>query len=226
MKYLRVAAVSLLLTSCGGQTNNDSKNTADTIQQDSSNINAGGSLKYDDSREDLKYELNDTLKISKSFYFSENKAKDIFQLTIYPGLINNSKSDFKIITSEGVVIYEQVFDSFYFTRGVFVPDSVPTAEQGSYDQYLKKYKMSLTQKQYDRHIKKRIDHFFDGTFVTKEVLEQLNGWDDVDKTVLKEILSDTTIVVADIACYDCDEGGSMIYFSRTKKKIETLVSHD
>lgn len=220
MKYLFVALINLLLIGCGGQKNNESKNTVDAIQQDGSN--ASGILKYDDTREDLKYKFEDTLRISKSFYFTNHETKDNFQLTIYPGLIKKSKSDFKIISNEGRIIYEQEFDSFYFIRGIFVPDSVPSGGQESYDRYLKEYSSSLTHNQYDQYVKKKIDIFFDHFFVSKEVINEVRQWDDVDKN----LLLDTTIVLIDVPCFDCDEGGMMYYYSKERKKILTLVSHD
>lgn len=43
---------------------------------------------------------------------------------------------------------------------------------------------------------------------------------------MTEVMADTTIVVADIACFDCDEGGQMAFYSKKKKGVETVLSDD
>ena len=50
--------------------------------------------RYDERRENLKLSVADTLKKTASNFFSNKKLKDLFVLTIEPGMVKESKSSF------------------------------------------------------------------------------------------------------------------------------------
>lgn len=184
---------------------------------------------YDSRRENLKLSVSDTIKSSKSFLFSNSKSQDLFQLTINPGLVKNSKSLLQIITSDKKVIFSVTFDTFYFIRGIFDPDSIPPGGQEVYEKYLKDYWQSLTQKQYDNYFKSSINDFFNDLIFMDRApfLEIIESDNDVeDKDFLKEIKADPTIRLVNITCFDCDEGGSVIGYSKKKEKVLTIYNHD
>jgi hypothetical protein len=230
-KLYLILSLSLLTFGCGGQRTDEAGTSSDTTtSRDNDQDNAGQvdqKVYYDSARENLKFKIPDTLRSSKSFYFSNRQTKDLFLLTINPGLINKSKSELKIVTVPGRVIYTQVFDSYYFIHGIFLPDSIPSGGQEVYDRYLIKYRKSLTQNQYASYVKKEIDNFYDAIyFIKRDKLRNLAKWGDANKDAVTEVLGDTTIIVTDITCFDCDEGGEMIFYSKKKGGIESLMTHD
>lgn len=222
---LLVSAALLVMSACNQkpaaqkQSSNVADSTADTTK-----------VKYDDSREDLKLAIADTIKRTALFSFSDPQAKDTFCLMIEPGLVKKSKASLQIITAGGRVIYTQRFDAVYFIQGIFEPDSVPkTGGQEAYDKYMVDYRKSITPRQYEQYFRKNIDSFFNTIYpITRSSRESPKDWegDDVDKAVLQEYLHDTTLRAFDISCYDCYEGGTVVVYSRKHKMAVKLLEHD
>jgi len=166
---------------------------------------------YDSSRENLKLSVPDTLKSSQSFLFSNSKSPDVFQLTINPGLVKNSKSLLQIRTSDKRVIFSVTFDTFYFIQEIF-EQGVPSGGQEVYTKFFEK---SIN------------DFFKDFRFIDRAQFVEMNKSGDViDKDFLNEIKSDPTIRLVNITCFDCDEGGSIVGYSKKKQKVLTILSHD
>ena len=241
--YLSLVCVSLIALSCG----NSNKKTTDTKDSTVTNINnqtkiidksekikediikdKNDMVIYDSNRENLKLSFSDTIKLSKSYFFSNTKSKDLFLLTIKPGFVKKSKAELKIIRADNKVIYVDSFDAFYFIKGIFEPDTISTDGQEAYEKYMEEYWKSLTPKQYDSYFKKSVKKFFDAiTFINRAKIKELNLWNDItNKDFLNEIIADPTIKLIDIICFDCDEGGSIICYSRKQGKVVTLLEHD
>jgi len=173
--------------------------------------------------------VSDTIKSSKSFSFSNSESKVLFQLTINPGLVKNSKSLFQIINSDKKVIFSVTFDTFYFIRGIFEPDKIPSGGQEVYEKYLKDYWQSLTLEQYEIYLKNSIKNFFKEILFLDRIqfIKMNESGDDVeDKDFLNEIKEDPTIRLVNITCFDCDEGGSIIGYSKKKERVLTILNHD
>ena len=184
---------------------------------------------YDSRRENLKLSVSDTIKSSKSLLFSNSKSKDLFQLTINPGLVKNSKSLLQIITSDKEVIFSVTFDTFYFIRGIFEPNTIPSGGREVHEKYLKDYWQSLTLEQYETYLKNSIKNLFkEILFIDRVQFIKMNesGNDVEDKDFLNEIKADSTIRLVNITCFDCDEGGSIIGYSKKKEKVLTILNHD
>ena len=184
---------------------------------------------YDSRRENLKLSVSDTIKSSKSLLFSNSKSKDLFQLTINPGLVKNSKSLLQIITSDKKVIFSVTFDTFYFIRGIFEPNTMPSGGREVHEKYLKDYWQSLTLDQYETYLKNSVKNFFkEILFIDRAQFIKMNesGNDVEDKDFLNEIKADSTIRLVNITCFDCDEGGSIIGYSKKKEKVLTILNHD
>jgi len=184
---------------------------------------------YDSRRENLKLSVSDTIKSSMSFLFSNSKSKDLFQLTINPGLVKNSKSLLQIITSDKKVIFSVTFDTFYFIRGIFEPNTMPSGGREVHEKYLKDYWQSLTLDQYETYLKNSVKNFFkEILFIDRAQFIKMNGSgnDIEDKDFLNEIKADSTIRLVNITCFDCDEGGSIIGYSKKKEKVLTILNHD
>lgn len=184
---------------------------------------------YDSRRENLKLSVPDTIISSKPFLFSSSKSQDLFQLTINPGLVKNSKSILQIITPDKKIIFSLTFDTYYFIREIFYPDSVPSGGQVVYEKYMDDYCQSLTPRQYEAYFNNSVKSFFDDIlFIDRtQFIKMVEGKDDVeDKDFLNEIKVDPTIRLVNITCFDCDEGGSVMGYSKKKKKVLTILNHD
>ena len=183
-----------------------------------------------DRTENLVLSVPDTIKKSASYFFSNSQTKDLFLLTIDPGMVKNSKSSLQIITTDNKVIYSQSFDTYYFIKWIYDPDTVPTTGgQEAYEKYMENYWKSITPKQYETHFKKSIASFFDALYtMDKTKYADLKNWEEDinDKDFLREVTLDTTINLIDITCFDCDEGGAIIGYSQKQNKVVTLVEHD
>jgi hypothetical protein len=183
-----------------------------------------------DRTENLKLSIADTIKKSASYFFSNSQTKDLFLLTIEPGMVKNSKSSLQIITADNQVVYSQIFDTYYFVKWIYDPDTIPTTGgQEEYEKYMENYAKSITPKQYETYFKKSINSFFDAIYpITKDKYSDLKNWEEEinDKDFFQEFSADTTIHLIDITCFDCDEGGAIIGYSRKQNKVVTLVEHD
>jgi hypothetical protein len=229
IKYiLSIFAITLTVSSVHSSNINGTNSTNDNLTETSTDKNK--QVVYDNRRENLKLSVSDTIKSSKSFLFSNSKLKDLFQLTINPGLVKNSKSSLQIITFDKKVIFSVTFDTFYFIRGIFEPDTIPSSGgQDVYEKYLKDYWQSLTPKQYETYLKNSIKNFFNEIlFIDRVQFIEMNksGNDVEDKDFLNEIKADPTIRLVNITCFNCDKGGSIIGYSKKKEKVLTILNHD
>jgi hypothetical protein len=226
MKIIKVITFAILTTfqSCDSETE---KKTS-TISTDS--LNQKKEKVPFDRTENLKLSFADTIKKSAFYYFSNSQKKDLFLLTIEPGMVKNSKSLLQIITVDNKLIYSQSFDTYYFVKWIYDPQTIPkNLVQNEYEDYLDNYAKSITPKQYETYFKKEVDSFFEAfNFLDKNKFEELKefGGDINDNDFLNEYYKDTTIQLIDIPCFDCDEGASVIGFSKNQNKIVYLFDHD
>ncbi|HEX8514560.1 MAG TPA: hypothetical protein VF868_00065 [Bacteroidia bacterium] len=222
--YILLAILTTILSCNSNKTENNQGDTANDSSQtaiDKDNY---------DRTENLKLSITDTIKKSTSYSFSNQQSKDLFLLTIEPGMVKNSKSALQIITADNKIIYTQTFDTYYFIKWIYEPDTIPTTGgQEAYEKYMENYWKSITPKQYETHFKKSVDSFFDAVYpMKKKKFENLKAWEEdiTDKDFLNEVLADSTIQLFDITCFDCDEGAAVIGYSRKQHKVVTLVEHD
>ncbi len=185
---------------------------------------------FNECRENLKLSNIDTIIRSSAYFFSNSHTKDSFILRVEPGLVKNAKAELQIQTLDGNVIYSQKFDAFFLVRRIYDADTVPTTGgQSGYDDYMARYWKGLTQEQFEKYFKKSIDSFFTNIY-PKEFNNFENfaaGKDDIsDKEFWNEISNDTTIRLIDITCFECDEGGAIIGYSRKRNRVITLLEHD
>ena len=224
---LSIFVVTLTILSGYSSNQNGDNITDDKFTYTSTDNNM--QVVYDSRRENLKLSVSDTIKSLKSLLFSNSKSKDLFQLTINPGLVKNSKSLLQIITSDKKVIFSVTFDTFYFIRGIFEPNTMPSGGREVHEKYLKDYWQSLTLDQYETYLKNSVKNFFkEILFIDRAQFIKMNesGNDVEDKDFLNEIKADSTIILVNITCFDCDEGGSIIGYSKKKEKVLTILNHD
>ncbi|MFL5766007.1 MAG: hypothetical protein ACJ77K_18830 [Bacteroidia bacterium] len=185
--------------------------------------------KYDPT-ENLKLATGSIITRSESYFFSNSKNKDLFRLTIAPGPVKNSEAKFEIITPDSAIAYSVIFSSYYFITGIYEPDTIPTTGgQEAYEKYMEHYWKSITPAQYEAYFYKNVNGFFDAVQpLLDDRSEELNAWKEqvTDQAFFNEALADTTIRLFDITCFDCDEGGSIIGFSKKQNKAITFIEHD
>ena len=206
------------------------KSTERKQKDNSKEAEMPGKIVFDDRRENLKLFNTDTIIKSTSYFFSNSDTEDVFILTVEPGMVKSSKAQLKIQTTNGDVIYSQKFDAFFLVRGIYEPDTLPkTGWQNTYENYMVSYWKGLTQTQFEKYFKKSIDSFFTNIYpIQSNKIENFAAWvDDVsDKEFWNEVANDTTIRLLDIMCFDCNEGGTIIGYSRKRNKVITLLEHD
>ncbi|MCE2740823.1 MAG: hypothetical protein LW669_04980 [Sphingobacteriales bacterium] len=226
MKIYLILALSILTTfqSC------DSRTEKKTSTSNKDSLELTTEKVYYDRTENLKLSIADTIKKSAYYFFSNSQTKDLFLLTIEPGMVKNSKSLLQIITGDNKLIYSQSFDTYYFVKWIYDPQTIPkNIGQNEYEDYLDNYAKSITPKQYETYFKKEVDSFFEAfNFLDKTKFEELKefGGDINDNDFLNEYYKDTTIQLIDIPCFDCDEGASIIGFSKNQNKLVELFDHD
>ncbi|OYU96489.1 MAG: hypothetical protein CFE21_08865 [Bacteroidetes bacterium B1(2017)] len=220
--HLLTLSLLLLLTAC----------TSNTTQQTAASKDTTQAIAGEESHDRTQYvslAIGDTIKKSTSYYFSNAKEKDVFLLTIHPGKVRESTSTLQIITAKGQVIYTQTFETFYFVKLILEPDSVPNSGgQEEYDAFVDAYCKAITPTQYERFFYKNLNTFFETIYlIDKSKNADFNSEEDIqDKNFLQEILSDTSLQLIDIACYNCSEGGATIGYSKKQNKVVTLLEHD
>lgn len=224
MKPLIVFTILITILSCNSN-NTESKQgkSGDTLQTISNSS-------YDRT-DNLKLSISDTIKKSQTYFFSNNEEKDLFLLTIDPGKVKDSKAKLQIITADNKVIYSQSFDTYYFIKWIYDPDTVPTTGgQEEYNKFIENYCKSITPKQYETYFWKNVNTFFEAVVsMDKNKYKDLkNDWEEdiADNDFLNEVIADSTIQLFDIACFDCDEGASVIGYSKKQNKVVTLLEHD
>lgn len=136
----------------------------------------------------------------------------------------------KLLQKKNEILYKETFRTYYFLRGIEEPATVPTGSQKAYEEYMEKYKKSLTLNQYKSYFNKSLDNFFDNAIypIAKKNYQELKNWEEDidDKKFLNEVYTDSTVNVIDLICFDCDEGGKMIGYSKMNKTVKTLLEHD
>jgi hypothetical protein len=224
--YIALIITSTIIYSCNS---NKKENKLDSNSKDSTQTKKI-EVSSDINEDKLKFSIDDTIKKSKAYFFSNSISKDLFLLTINPGTIENSKSELKIITAENKIIYKETFKTYYFIKGIEEPETIPTSSQKDYEKYIKKYKKSLTLNQYKSYFNKNVNNFFDDAVypIKKNKKHEIKDWekDIEDEEFLNEVFTDSTVNIIDLVCFDCDEGGKMIGYSKKNNKVKTLLEHD
>ena len=225
-KLFSALVIVVVFFSCNGsrKDGNQQSSIRDTIHA------APNKEVYDDNRESLKLSVADTIKRSASYFFSNRETKDQFVLKIAPGMVKSSKAELQIVTADGKVIYSQAFDAFFFVRGIYEPDTIPTTGgQSDYEAYMERYWKSITQQQFEVYFKRSVDSFFTNIYpIEHHAAEDINAWNGEieNKAFWDEILKDPAIKLMDITCFDCSEGGVVIGYSRKEGKVVKLLEHD
>ncbi len=167
------------------------------------------------------------IKKSNSIYFSNRTKQDTVVLVVDTGLIYQTKCYLSIKTFDNRVIFYEEFNTNYFTRGVFQPDTIPLGDQDVYQKFIDNYTKSITKKKIEKFALAKIQSFLRDIKVNRNELEQYkNGENVLDKKVYKQIMKDKSVRVVWFPCYEYDEGIRYFAYSKTKAKAIKIVESD
>ncbi|WP_243348656.1 hypothetical protein [Parabacteroides sp. FAFU027] len=164
---------------------------------------------------------------TKDYHFSNPNKPDHFIIEIPAGLIAKSKSRFVIKDNDGKTIYEETFDTHYLVRDIFDPETIPTESQEAIDRYRKKYIYSLTKKQFETFTQKEVDRNLNIFFCNRQDIISMNNDEGIiNKEFYHEVISDSTLKIISLPCFDCDEGVYILSFSKQKGRVIRFMSLD
>jgi hypothetical protein len=149
-------------------------------------------------------------------------------LSVPTGLISETKSELKIITSEGKLIYSNTLVTDYLARYKFEPDTIPQyGGQEVFDEYILTYVNSITKEQFEEYTNNSIKSFFDGIFVDKAKMKDIIQRGEItDRNSFDEIFSDIDSKIIFFPDFASDEGGYYIGYSKSKVKAVALLATD
>jgi len=190
--------LATILFSCNS-VNNPVNSPQQATHADSSKVSADYNSIMDSIRNTLQgASFPDTIRNKKIFLFSDNVKYDTFELKISPGLIAKSTAIYTIKTSENRVIYCDSFQTACFEYYIFEPDSIPAGVPDD-SKYSLQYARSLKKSQYEAYAMDKINRFFDGIFVTADLIKQIAGDNEItNKALFDKVINDTTLKVISI----------------------------
>jgi hypothetical protein len=204
-------------------------NCASDDNKEADNKDKGIMADYSYYVDHLTLKVPATITKNKYFYFSNDMVKDLFTLTIEPGLVKNSNSLFQIKTAIGEVIYEQKFGTFYFMRYASEPEILPqNLSKEAYETYLSDYIKHLNNKYLGQYFNKEVNTFFNATskIERSEVLFMAGEEDLENNEAYEEAMADSSTILFDIISFNSDEGGEIIFYSKNKQKVVVIDGHD
>jgi hypothetical protein len=163
---------------------------------------------------------------TRILFFSDPKKQDTIILSVPGGLISQSNSSLQIKTADNKIIFDKRIKTYYFIRGIFLPDSIPHGGQEVYDSYINKYVTSLTKEKFENYAKTKINAFLEYNTLSKAELSDAKLYGTViDKEVYKKVFTESHPKVIWFPCFECDEGASYFaYSAKRAKAIEFLVT--
>lgn len=163
---------------------------------------------------------------TRMLFFSDPKKRDTIILTVPRGLISQSNSSLKIKTADNRIILDQRIKTYYFIRGIFLPDSIPPGGQKVYETYINKYTTSLTKEKFENYANRKINAFLKENTLSKTELADAKLYGTVvDKEMYKKVFTDSNPKVIWFPCFDCDEGASYFtYSTKRARAVEFLVT--
>lgn len=173
--------------------------------------------------------FKDTISVTSYLFFSNSGSPDKFQLIVSPGPIAKTQSAVIIEGKNHRIIYADTFDTRYFAKYVWNPDTVPSVvPEEDYEKYLIDYSASITREYIERYALGRIQTFFNQiSFDRAHIREIARFGDTTGQYFYKEVVSDTARRIIFLPCFGCErEGRCYITYSPKQKKVLTLLVAD
>lgn len=224
-------AILFTWLSCASEAKRNTEHRTDPIA-------ASPAPKPADSSSVLFDEIDKKLKLAsfptaqafyRLYHFSGDMAYDTLFLLVPAGAIGSSLSRFEIHSPKGEVLYADTFHTSFFSRELlFGPDSIP-AGITDYEQFRFTWVKSLTGRQIETYVKDQLGKFLETTSVDKEKdFKDLPDTDDgiIDKAEFQSVMADPALGMVWTPCFECDEGGAIIGFSKKQKKGIMIFGSD
>jgi hypothetical protein len=158
-------------------------------------------------------------------FFSNSTKQDTIVLLVDTGLIYKSKSHLTIKTFDNRIIFNEVFSTFYFSRGVFEPDTTPQGGQDVYDKFIDRYVKSTSKRKIEKFTLANVQTFLNDIKASKDELKQFKD-DAIDKQLFTQVMKNKTSYVIWFPCFECDEGVRYFTYSNIKKKAIKFLETD
>lgn len=172
--------------------------------------------------------FHDTITVKALLAFSDPKRPDEFTLVVLPGPLAATKA-FLSIRAAGQVVYADSFDTRYFTKYVWNPDTVPAALSGeAYEQYLLQYSNSLSRRQVEQRTMSAIKNFFRDVSYTAPELKAIAKYGNKDHSEFYAALAkDTSRRIVILPCFTCEaESRCYLTYLPEGKRVLSLVVAD
>jgi hypothetical protein len=191
------------------------------------NVSFGQKTKtFDQIRQDLNNaKFSKQIKQNKTIFFSNSTKQDTIVLIVDTGLIYKSKSHLRIKTCDNHIIFSETFNTSFFSRGVFEPDTTPQGGQKVYEKFIERYVKSTSKTKIEKYTQANVQAFLNDIEVNKIELEKFKD-DAADKQFFKQVMKDKSSYVIWFPCFECDEGVRYFVYSKIKKKAIKFLETD
>lgn len=171
--------------------------------------------------------FKESIVVLDSIIFSDPNRKDLFELTINEGLISDSEFFLRIFRDSNL-IYSDTFDTYYFVKFIFEPDTIPrNATQQEFEDYIYSYGSALKKSDFEKHAIESARTFFNDVILTTYQLREAKEFGTVNDSILFEsVITDTNSRVITFPCFDCDYGSWYFAYSKKDKKVKRILETD
>lgn len=188
-----------------------------TAQADTSNRQALAGARF-----------SDTITVTALLPFSDPEKPDKFQLVVPAGPLAVTKARISI-RANGQIVYTDSFDTRYFTKFIWNPDTVPAALSGeAYEQYLLQFSRSLSREEVERRTWAGIINFFNDISFTPSELKAIAKYGNMTYSEFyAEISRDSTRRIVVLPCFSCEaESRCYLTYLPKEKRVLSLVVAD
>jgi hypothetical protein len=221
-KFLVNIVLILTLGSCNINNQKEAEPNNDT-----SNISSSDSLEreYIKAIKTLRNaEFKKSVNIVDSMIFSNPNQKDRFELIINKGKITDSKSIIRIFRSSQI-IYTDTFDSYYFVKHIFEPDTIP--KDVDFNDYIKFYGSNLEKYDFEEFALNNANQLFDNIFISIDALKSAKEFGIINDTLLFDsILKNPDSRVIKFPLFNSDFGSEYFVYSTSENKIKSILTTD
>jgi hypothetical protein len=174
-------------------------------------------------------EFPDTVCARASLYFSDPESPDEFSAIVPPGPLAETKAVISIRTRSGQLLYADSFDTRYFTKYIWNPDTVPAELSGEqYEKYLLQYSAGLSKKEIEARTASAIRNYFRDVAFNREEIRAIASFGSKSASEFCRLVAkDSSRRVVVLPCFDCEsEGRCYLTWSPGQGKVVSLLVAD
>lgn len=175
--------------------------------------------------------LAQPIRNAQRFFFSNKETQDEFSFYIPVGPVGETKSIMTISTSGKDLIFSDTINTISLAQWMAYPDEVPAnLNRIQYLHFMINYLNRLSEKDVQEFLEDKAGTIFSRIFTEKaelrdpETMALLNK--DIPKELYNEVMSSDDTNIIFWPCYNCEEGGNYLGYSKSKKTVINLASSD